>query len=139
MRSHEIFSKGDFVMDFKSAVKSVLTTNYANFKGRARRSECWYFYLFSAIVNLVIGILGGLLAEVPVIGIVVRLAITLVLAVMIIPSIAVSFRRLHDIGKSGWWLLIALIPLIGEIVLIVFSVTDSQPGENAYGPNPKGV
>lgn len=56
---------------------------------------------------------------------------------IIVPSLAVAVRRLHDIGKNGLWLLIALIPFIGAIVLLVFYVTDSQPGDNQYGPNPK--
>jgi uncharacterized membrane protein YhaH (DUF805 family) len=57
----------------------------------------------------------------------------------ILPALAVGVRRLHDTGRSGWWLLIALIPLVGVIVLIIFYVQDSQPGVNKYGPNPKGV
>lgn len=56
---------------------------------------------------------------------------------LFIPSLAVAVRRLHDIGRSGWWLLIGLIPLVGAFVLLVFAVQDSQPGSNAYGPNPK--
>jgi uncharacterized membrane protein YhaH (DUF805 family) len=58
---------------------------------------------------------------------------------MILPSLAVGVRRLHDIGRSGWWLLIYVVPLIGGIVLLVFAVRDSNPGENAYGPNPKAI
>ena len=57
---------------------------------------------------------------------------------LIVPSLAVSIRRLHDIGKSGWFILISLVPVIGGIILIIFSLMDSQPGSNAYGPNPKG-
>jgi len=58
---------------------------------------------------------------------------------VLIPSIAVAIRRLHDTGRSGWWILISLVPLIGTIVLLVFTVQDSQPGDNEYGPNPKGA
>ena len=109
---------------------------YAVFSGRSRRSEYWFFALFYfligvglAIVDTVagtmdaatgIGLLGGLFA-----------------VAMIIPSLAVGVRRLHDIGRSGWWLLIGLIPLIGVIILIVWACRDGQPGTNAYGPNPK--
>lgn len=106
-------------MGFSQAVKSVFS-NYANFSGRARRSEYWYFALFLLIISLI-----------PIVNLIVGL-------ISIIPSIAVSVRRLHDIGKSGWWLLLFLIPIIGYIVLLIWACTDSQPGENQWGANPKG-
>ncbi|MBP3669670.1 MAG: DUF805 domain-containing protein [Bacteroides sp.] len=92
--------------------------------GRARRSEFWYWTL----ANLLIGIVLG---WIPFIGILISIA-------LFIPSIAVGIRRLHDIGKSGWWYLLILLPLV-NLVLIYFFILDSQPGENQYGPNPKGV
>jgi len=64
---------------------------------------------------------------------------TLYSLAVLIPSIAVSVRRLHDINRSGWWLLIGLIPIIGAIILLIFAATDSQPGENQYGPNPRAI
>jgi uncharacterized membrane protein YhaH (DUF805 family) len=113
---------------------------YAVFNGRARRSEYWWFILINFIAVLVLGFASSLLslevgasdtsAGFPILALVYDLAV-------LIPSIAVGVRRLHDTGRSGWWLLIALIPFIGAIVLIVFFVLDSTPGPNKYGPNPK--
>lgn len=112
--------------NFLSVVKQ-----YVNFEGRARRQEYWMYILFyfifyvgALIIDSVIGL--GLIA------LIYSLA-------LLLPSISVAARRLHDTGRSGWWQLIALIPLIGAIVLIVFMVQDSTPGDNKYGPNPKGV
>jgi len=109
---------------------------YAVFSGRARRKEYWYFTLFNIIISIVLavidGVTGSFSAEtgMGLLGGIYTLAI-------VIPSIAVSVRRLHDTERSGWWLLIALIPLIGAIVLLVFMVQDSKPGQNQYGANPK--
>lgn len=110
---------------------------YAVFDGRARRTEYWMFALFSIIVSVVLVFVDGILhtrtgSGVGILGSLYSLAVLL-------PSIGVSIRRLHDTGKSGWWLLLILIPLIGPIVLLVFMVSDSQPGQNQYGPNPKGA
>ncbi|MFP3975564.1 MAG: DUF805 domain-containing protein [Dehalococcoidia bacterium] len=103
---------------------------YAVFSGRARRKEYWMFVLFNAIIAFVLAF-----AEVFVGGPGV-LANLYTLAVLI-PSVAVSVRRLHDITRSGWWLLVGLIPLIGTILLLIFMVQDSESGDNQYGPNPK--
>lgn len=108
---------------------------YAVFNGRARRAEYWWFFLFSVIISIVLSVIDGFITGPQGIGI---LGLIYSLAVLI-PSIAVGIRRLHDTGRSGWWLLISFVPLIGAIVLIVFFVLDSQPGENQYGPNPKGL
>ena len=97
---------------------------YADFKGRARRKEYWMFVLFNFIISFVIGLLGSVLSWI-------------YTAAVFIPSLAVCVRRLHDIGKSGWWVLISLIPIIGWIWLIVLYVQDSQPGTNDWGANPK--
>jgi uncharacterized membrane protein YhaH (DUF805 family) len=110
--------------------------NYAGFSGRAQRSEYWLFYLFyilAAIVGVLLDLAMGTLDPLTGIGAVSGI-ITLAL---IIPSIAVSFRRLHDTDRSAWWLLIGLVPLIGGIVLLVFFCLDGTPGENRFGPNPK--
>lgn len=106
---------------------------YAVFSGRARRAEYWYFFLFNMIISIVLGIISTIIGDrYGILGLVYCLAV-------LIPGIAVSIRRLHDIGKSGWMLLIGFIPLIGAIWLLVLMVTDSNPGENKYGPNPKGA
>ena len=109
---------------------------YAVFEGRARRREYWFFVLFYILISVVLAVVDrmlGLYNETYGMG---ALGALFCLGVLI-PSIAVGVRRLHDTGRSGWWLLIGFIPLIGMIVLIVFFVLDSQPGTNAYGPNPK--
>jgi uncharacterized membrane protein YhaH (DUF805 family) len=103
--------------------------NYAVFSGRARRSEFWYFGLFNMLIQLGLGFFDHFL-RLPLLEGLYALAI-------LIPSIAVTTRRLHDTDRSGWWQLLLLIPLIGLIVLIVFEFQDSQPGPNRYGANPK--
>ena len=122
-------------MSFQDAVRTCLQ-KYVDFSGRARRSEYWYFFLFSIIVSIVAGVIDGILGTrnstgTGLVGVIASLA-------LLLPGLAVGARRLHDTGRSGWWLLIGLIPLIGGIVLLVFFVLDSQP-ENQYGPNPKGL
>ena len=122
--------------------------NYANFNGRARRSEYWFFVLFNVIFSIAALIVDYLLGtrydfeqaygesyisiHLGYINIIYGL-------LMFIPGLAVSVRRLHDLGKSGWFILICLIPLIGPIWLLVLFFTDSKVGVNQYGPNPKGI
>jgi uncharacterized membrane protein YhaH (DUF805 family) len=109
---------------------------YAVFSGRARRKEYWFFLLFNIIFLIVATILDNLFKttfENMSYG---WFYLLYALAVLI-PSIALEVRRLHDVGKSGWWYFIALIPLVGAIWLLVLMLTDSQPGDNKYGPNPK--
>jgi uncharacterized membrane protein YhaH (DUF805 family) len=107
---------------------------YADFSGRAMRIEYWMFFLFNFLIAFAIGFVFGL-AGLPdvanVLGLIYSLAV-------LIPGIAVGVRRLHDTNRSGWWLLIGLIPIIGAVVLIIFFVQDSG-ADNQYGPNPKGV
>ena len=112
-------------------------TNYANFQGRARRKAFWMFALFNIIAIVALTMVEGL------IGLrgdgVYGILSGLYSLAVILPALALAVRRLHDTGRSGWWLLIGLVPLVGPIVLIVFYVTDSQPGTNQYGPNPKNA
>lgn len=115
-------------MSFADAVRSVFS-KYATFSGRARRSEFWWFALFSGIVQTVMSLLDAAIGN-RILGLLVALA-------LLLPSLAVTVRRLHDTGRSGWWIFIALIPLVGVIVLLVFELQDSQPESNAYGPSPK--
>jgi uncharacterized membrane protein YhaH (DUF805 family) len=109
--------------------------NYANFQGRARRKAYWMFVLFNIIALVILSLIEGALGLSGQNGY--GILTGLYALAMILPLIALAVRRLHDTGRSGWWLLIGLVPLIGPIVLIVFYVTDSQPGTNEYGPNPK--
>ena len=103
---------------------------YAEFNGRARRSEYWYFTLFNLLITLLFLFIDS---EIGFYGI---LTIFYYLAT-IIPSLAVCVRRLHDTSHSGWSLLIGLVPVIGTIVLVVFFISDSYAGENQYGLSPK--
>ncbi len=104
---------------------------YAVFSGRARRKEYWMFLLFNIIIVIALGVIETIVGTNSVIALFYTLAILL-------PGLAVTVRRLHDTGKSGWWLLIGIVPLIG-IVILVFMVQDSQAGDNQYGPNPKAA
>jgi uncharacterized membrane protein YhaH (DUF805 family) len=111
---------------------------YAQFSGRSRRKELWMFALFNAIVGAVLYSvsLAAAWQSSSLSTFFFALYFVYVLAALV-PGWAVGARRLHDTGKSGWWWLIALVPFVGAIILIVFWVTDSQPGDNQYGPNPK--
>ncbi|WP_454256564.1 DUF805 domain-containing protein [Pseudomonas sp. Marseille-Q8238] len=110
---------------------------YAVFSGRARRKEYWMFVLFNLIVSVVLSFVDGVVGTFSVEAGIGLLSGIYALAVLI-PSLAVAVRRLHDTNRSGWWLLIALVPLVGGIVLLVFLVLDSTPGDNRFGANPKG-
>ena len=112
---------------------------YAVFSGRSRRMEYWYFVLFNIIVSIVLGVIDGLLLGTLDSGMGVGLLSGIYGLAILIPSLAVTVRRLHDIDRSGWWILIGLVPLIGVIVLLVFALLDGTPGDNRYGPNPKGA
>jgi uncharacterized membrane protein YhaH (DUF805 family) len=109
---------------------------YADFSGRARRTEYWMFVLFNFIFLIVAMILDNVLGTTVWVLPYGWFYFLYVLAVFI-PSLAVAARRLHDIGKSGWMLLLILIPVIGGIWLLVLMVTEGKPGPNEYGPNPK--
>ena len=122
-------------MSFKDAIVSVFQ-NYVNFSGRARRSEYWYFVLFNFIVGFVLGFLGRLVGGDSLFNPFQILSGLYSLAVLI-PTLALCWRRLHDIGRSGGWYFIALVPLVGAILLLIWFCTDSQSGTNQYGPNPK--
>ena len=109
---------------------------YAVFSGRARRQEYWMFVLVNLIIGIVLGFVDRMLGlkmggSFGLLGALYSLAV-------LIPSLAVGVRRLHDTGRSGWWVLIAIIPFLGWLVLLFFAVQDSEPRDNQYGPNPKG-
>ena len=109
---------------------------YAVFSGRARRKEYWFFVLFNIIIGLALTFIDfstGLYDVESEIG----LLSSLYSLTVLVPGIAVTIRRLHDTSRTGWWFLIAFVPIIGVIVLLVFMVFDSTLGDNQYGPNPK--
>jgi len=127
-------------MGFGAAIKS-FWSNYTNFKGRARRSEYWFTVLFLFLTNLAATAIDAAVFATDLeeflmgggwgpIGIIWTLTILL-------PSLALLVRRLHDTNKTAWWILISLVPLVGGIVLLVFALLDSDPGDNRYGPSPK--
>ena len=132
-------------MGLVEAVKSVFG-NYATFSGRARRSEYWFFYLFNLIAVFVFMIVASIIGAIfgGGKGAAGGLAVGYVLYILyglaaFIPSVAVAVRRLHDTNRSGWNLLWCLLPFVGGIVVLVFMVMDSTPGENQYGANPKTI
>ena len=118
-------------MDFQTAVRTVLLNNYANFSGRAQRSQYWWFALFSFIVSAILSVIDTAIfgADIGVLAALWSLAV-------LIPSLAVGVRRLHDIDRSGWWLLIGLVPLIGFLVLIYWFIQRGTDGPNQYGNDP---
>jgi len=109
---------------------------YADFSGRAQRAEYWYFILFYLLILIGLTIVDSISGSydtktgMGAFGAIFTL-------VMLIPSIAVGARRLHDTDRTGWWLLIGLVPLVGAIVLLVFTVQNGTPGANRFGPDPK--
>lgn len=123
-------------MSFGQAISSVFK-NYANFNGRARRSEFWFFALFNLIIYLAASVINYLIAGSSDTTSIIGIIYLLYSLATILPSLAVSWRRLHDIGKSGAYILFILIPLVGWIFLLAWFVKDSDMGENRFGPNPK--
>ena len=112
-------------MDFATAVKTVIMQKYANFSGRAMRSEYWWFILFYIIAYIVLAIVDYLLG--------VQLLTAILSLGLLIPSIAVGVRRLHDLDKSGWWLLLGFVPIVG-LILIYWFAQRGTPGANQFGP-----
>jgi len=105
---------------------------YAVFDGRARRKEYWMFFLFNIIAVAVLGGIDAAIGTFPLLYGIYMLGV-------ICPSIAVCVRRLHDTGKSGWWVFISFVPIIGGLWILYLMVIDGNPGDNQYGPSPKGV
>ena len=127
-------------MGFGEAIKS-FWSNYATFKGRSRRSEYWWIQLFLVLTNLAVAAIDLALMNGDVDRFIANGGGGIVglvwILVTIVPALAVLIRRLHDTGKSGWWVLIGFVPFVGTIVLFVFSVLDSDAGDNKYGVSPK--
>ena len=112
--------------DFIAIIKSVILKNYCNFEGRATRREFWMFFLFTFIIGFILGLFGK-------VGMYISYAVSLAL---LLPNLGLSARRLHDINKSGWLLLLGLIPLVGAIILIVWFCKEGDKGANQYGEEP---
>ena len=105
---------------------------YAVFDGRARRKEYWMFLLFNIIIAVGLNVVEQVVGGPGILGMLYGLAVLL-------PGVGVTIRRMHDTGRSGWWCLIGLVPLVGAIVLLVFMAQEGNAGPNMYGPNPKGA
>ncbi|KLT69462.1 MULTISPECIES: DUF805 domain-containing protein [unclassified Flavobacterium] len=116
--------------------KKVVFENYANFSGRARRSEYWYYCLASALISMILGVLDYF-ANLSPGGLELGVFRGLYGLVVFIPGLAVMVRRLHDVGKSGWFIFIILIPLIGVIWFFISLCTEGDDGQNEYGADPK--
>ncbi|WP_343562849.1 DUF805 domain-containing protein [Sphingobacterium sp.] len=116
-------------MEIKDWFLKVVRDNYANFEGRARRKEYWMFFLANVLIGLVFGILGRVTSLFTYISGLISLA-------LLIPSIAVAVRRLHDTNKSGWFLLLIFIPFV-NLYLIYLLLIEGDKGPNQYGPDPK--
>ena len=129
-------------MGFGEAVNS-FWSNYSKFKGRSRRSEYWWIQLFLVLTNLAVAAIDLALMEGDVDRFIANGGGGIVgliwILVTIVPALAVLVRRLHDTGKSGWWALIGFVPLIGGIVLLVFTVLDSDAGGNKFGESTKAL
>ena len=111
-----------------------VTTDYFKFQGRARRKEYWMFTLFSSIIYTIFFIIFAKIMSSPNGYIITVVIYTLA---VFFPTLAVTVRRLHDINRSGWWYLLNFIPVIGVLIIFIFLLLDSTPGDNNYGENPK--
>ncbi|MDO9707400.1 DUF805 domain-containing protein [Paracraurococcus lichenis] len=118
-------------MPFQDAVATCFR-KYADFEGRARRSEYWWFFLFNLLMHAATGLVDAVVSGPEGIG----LANGLFTLAVFLPNLAVAVRRLHDLDRSGWWLLFFLVPVVGVIVMIVWFVTPGRDGANRYGPDP---
>ena len=119
----------------------VVRDNYANFSGRAQRVEYWMFVLINVVISVVLSIVeqtAGLTSEPDALGNAQGFLTPIYSLIVLIPSMAVTVRRLHDVGKSGWWILIALT-CIGVIPLLIWYISEGTPGDNQYGPNPREI
>lgn len=113
---------------------SICLSKFADFSGRARRREYWTFALVNCLIAMLLLILGLAFGEDSPAS---NIMVTIFYLIMLVPNLSVSVRRLHDIGKSGWYMFLSLIPLIGGLILLVWALMDSEPDENQYGENPK--
>jgi uncharacterized membrane protein YhaH (DUF805 family) len=122
-------------MGFGESIKHVFS-NMTNFSGRASRSEFWWFYLFTVILGLVLSLIVSMTGGDSASGAGVNIIMFVVYVILVLASLSVSVRRLHDSNKSGWLVLLNLLCCIGPIILIIFWVQPSTEGDNTYGPRP---
>lgn len=108
---------------------------YANFSGRARRKEYWMFSLFSWIAAVVVAVVGLAAMQ----SALSTLLVLVYFVATVVPTIAVAVRRMHDTGRSGFWLFFSFVPVVGGITVLVFTVLAGQPGANRFGPDPKAA
>jgi uncharacterized membrane protein YhaH (DUF805 family) len=119
-------------VDFRSSLEGAIRVgfdNYANFNGRAARRQYWFWVLFAVLVGLVAGLVDGIIGTGTVLGVIASLA-------LLLPGLAYAARRMHDIGKSGWYVLVAVIPVLGWIYFIYLAVQPGEPQANAWGAAP---
>ncbi|MDR3083081.1 MAG: DUF805 domain-containing protein [Streptomyces sp.] len=109
---------------------------YSVFSGRARRAEYWMFHLVNLAISLALVFIGWAIGFS---FLTTMIALTIFTLVAFLPSLALSVRRLHDTGRSGWWVLVSLIPVIGWVPLLIVTFVEGEPGDNAYGESPKYV
>lgn len=121
-----------YQVSFSQAVRMAFDS-YCRFQGRSSRSEYWWWVLFVAILSFCIGIIEGILGFSMT---AVQTTSGILSLVLLLPGLGLSVRRLHDIGKSGWWVLLGFIPVVGAIVLIIWFAQNSQMQDNQYGPVP---
>lgn len=114
----------------------VIRDNYANFEGRARRTEYWMFTLIHIIIIFALAFMSGFLADTG-LEMLPLIVIGIYFLATFIPTLAVTVRRLHDTGKSGWYYLMSFIPYVGGIIMLVFCATEGNRGPNQYGADPK--
>ena len=125
------------MMGFMDAVKNAIMNNYANFSGRASRSEFWWWTLFYFLVSIPVSFIDLIIGIEPIPGYG-PFGIILIIG-LFLPNFGIIFRRLHDTGRSGWWYFIALVPCVGYIILLVFTIMDGEPHPNAYGEVPTNI
>ena len=111
---------------------------YAEFEGRSRRKEYWSFFLLCLAGLVVLSVVDSILGMGGMIGGLYGPLTTLFMLALLVPSIAVGIRRLHDTDRSGWWMLLAFVPFVGGLILLVFYVLEGTRGPNRFGPDPKG-
>ena len=122
------------MMSFNDAVTNCLINNYMNFSGRASKSEYWWFLLFSFIIGFIAGLIDYFAF-----GVQVGFATLIMLIVIALPSIALTVRRIHDFGQSGWLFLFTIIPYIGSIIILIFGIMEGEEYPNQYGEVPTNI